>query len=214
MRSWAQDEEYIYVSIEVSDPQDVKVDLSENSFKFTATSKGNQYHLDCELLHEIDVSKSKYSQTRVVSSRVRIPPSLFACGRFARVCVLRWSPTRSHQSISSATRRVLLNFELCSRCAFDLADRWFSFFSWSNEQYKLLLAKKDTEQEFWPRLLKDAAAYKGRLAVDWELWKDEDESDDEEKQKLGDLAGFQNMMVGSFCANCYSRVCSHFVAVL
>jgi hypothetical protein len=57
-----------------------------------------------------------------------------------------------------------------------------------------LLMKKDTEEEFWPRLLKDKAKEKNQVKIDWDRYVDEDEED--EGFDTSGLEGGQNMMGG------------------
>ncbi|GKY98511.1 hypothetical protein MPSEU_000808200 [Mayamaea pseudoterrestris] len=43
---------------------------------------------------------------------------------------------------------------------------------------QFLLIKKETDEEFWPRLLKDKTLEKNQVAVDWDRYVDEDEQDE------------------------------------
>lgn len=58
--------------------------------------------------------------------------------------------------------------------------------------WRLLLKKKDSKGDFWPRLTKDKARLHW-LQTDFDHWKDEDESDDE---KPGFGGNFQDMFSG------------------
>lgn len=49
-----------------------------------------------------------------------------------------------------------------------------------------MLKKKDTDAEFWPRLTKIKGRYH-YITIDWNKWKDEDESEGEEEGPQGGL---------------------------
>eukprot|EP01027_Heterolobosea_sp_BB2_P007524 GEZU01011189.1.p2 GENE.GEZU01011189.1~~GEZU01011189.1.p2 ORF type:complete len:191 (-),score=103.62 GEZU01011189.1:33-605(-) len=66
------------------------------------------------------------------------------------------------------------------------------------------LAKKETKEEHWPRLLKDKAKHPN-ISIDWNRWKDEDEDEGDEEEDsqfagmpgMGggmDMEAFQRMM--------------------
>jgi hypothetical protein len=58
--------------------------------------------------------------------------------------------------------------------------------------WRLLLKKKDSSIAFWPRLTKDKARLHW-LQTDFDHWKDENESEDEQNEASG---GFQDMFSG------------------
>ena len=63
--------------------------------------------------------------------------------------------------------------------------------TWSvkGRQVEVLLVKADDAQGFWQQLLKDKSLYKGRVKIDWDLWRDEDE----EKAVPDDFGGMGGM---------------------
>ena len=58
---------------------------------------------------------------------------------------------------------------------------------------QMLLKKKDTEEEFWPRLLKDKHLEKGCVTIDWDRYVDEDEEDEAGAFDQSNLAGGMDM---------------------
>jgi len=58
---------------------------------------------------------------------------------------------------------------------------------------QMLLKKKDTEEEFWPRLLKDKLLEKGCVTIDWDRYVDEDEEDEAGAFDQSNLAGGMDM---------------------
>ena len=48
------------------------------------------------------------------------------------------------------------------------------------------LAKKDKDQEYWPRLTKEKVR-NTRITVDWDRWLDEDEEGESAAKQTGDL---------------------------
>ena len=59
---WAQREGELYITIQVSDAKDAKIDLSEDSLHFSAVNEtsGTSYKLDLEFYGPIDVEVSIY----------------------------------------------------------------------------------------------------------------------------------------------------------
>jgi len=56
------------------------------------------------------------------------------------------------------------------------------------------LKKKNTDADWWPRLLKEKTKYR-HIKVDFNRWKDEDESDDEQAGgMMGQNQGLEDMM--------------------
>merc|ERR1711988_1376582 len=58
---------------------------------------------------------------------------------------------------------------------------------------QMLLKKKETEEEFWPRLLKDKHLEKGCVSIDWDRYVDEDEEDEAGAFDQSNLAGGMDM---------------------
>lgn len=58
---WAQTKTHLFVTIEVADSKDAKVELKENAIVFSGSSSKGAYALDCELVKEIDVAESRYA---------------------------------------------------------------------------------------------------------------------------------------------------------
>ncbi|CCI50813.1 hypothetical protein ABG067_007141 [Albugo candida] len=56
-----------------------------------------------------------------------------------------------------------------------------------NLQFHIL--KKNTGEEFWPRLLEDKHLEKTNVTVDWSLYMDEDDTKEEEKFDMNALGG-------------------------
>ena len=54
---------------------------------------------------------------------------------------------------------------------------------------EILLIKADEDEGYWHQLLKDKNQYKGRVKIDWDLWRDEDE----EKALPDDFGGMGGM---------------------
>lgn len=51
--------------------------------------------------------------------------------------------------------------------------------------------KAEADQGWWNGLLADKNAYKGRVKIDWNLWRDEDDEGDE--KDAGDFGGMPGM---------------------
>jgi len=64
--SWAQRKESVFLTVDISDVTELKVELEEESLKFSGKSKGNIYEFYLEFEDKIDKEKSKYSATRNV----------------------------------------------------------------------------------------------------------------------------------------------------
>merc|ERR1711988_1416166 len=58
---------------------------------------------------------------------------------------------------------------------------------------QMLLKKKETEEEFWPRLLNDKHLEKGCVSIDWDRYVDEDEEDEAVGFDQSNLAGGMDM---------------------
>jgi hypothetical protein len=78
----------------------------------------------------------------------------------------------------------LLDFELCKRIQPDKS-------SWSvkGREVEVLLVKAEEDEGYWHSVLKDRQQYKGRVKIDWNLWRDEDE----EKAMPDDFGGMGGM---------------------
>jgi hypothetical protein len=57
----AENHDNIYLTVEVSDAKDVKVEIKEDSITFAATSQGKSFALDMKLKKKIDAAKSTYA---------------------------------------------------------------------------------------------------------------------------------------------------------
>jgi len=115
---WAENHENIFLTIDLSDAKDVKVDMQEDGLTFRASAQGKEFALDLKLKKKIDAAKSTFS----VKGR----------------------------------------------------------------DVKCLLVKAEADQGWWNGLLADKNAYKGRVKIDWDLWRDEDDVDEKD---TSDFAG-------------------------
>ena len=118
---WAEDNERIFLTIELQSAADVQVQLQPSHFTFKAKQGNDTFALDFELPKKIDTSKSTWS----VKGR----------------------------------------------------------------QVEILLVKAEEDEGYWHQLLKDKNQYKGRVKIDWDLWRDEDE----EKAIPDDFGGMGGM---------------------
>ena len=57
----AENNDNIYLTIEVSDAKDLKVDMTESAVTVAAQSQGKAYALDLKLKKKIDAKKSTYA---------------------------------------------------------------------------------------------------------------------------------------------------------
>ena len=64
-----------------------------------------------------------------------------------------------------------------------------STYSVKGRQVEVVLVKADEDEGYWHALLKDKNQYKGRVKIDWDLWRDEDE----EKALPDDFGGMGGM---------------------
>lgn len=54
--------------------------------------------------------------------------------------------------------------------------------------------KAEADQGWWNGLLADKNAYKGRVKIDWDLWRDEDdEGDEKDTSEFGGMPGMPGM---------------------
>ena len=118
---WAEDNDRIFLTIELQSATDVDIKVQPSHFTFAAKQGKDSYALDFELPKKIDTDKSSWS----VKGR----------------------------------------------------------------QVEVLLVKADEDEGYWHALLKDKNQYKGRVKIDWDLWKDEDE----EKAMPEDFGGMGGM---------------------
>ncbi|KAL2942941.1 Co-chaperone protein p23-1 [Bienertia sinuspersici] len=59
---WAQRSDKLYITIELPDANDVKLNLEpEGKFFFSAVKDGNSYEVDIDLLDKVNVEESKYN---------------------------------------------------------------------------------------------------------------------------------------------------------
>mmetsp|Transcript_13270 Transcript_13270/g.28047 ORF Transcript_13270/g.28047 Transcript_13270/m.28047 type:complete len:196 (-) Transcript_13270:1241-1828(-) len=70
-------------------------------------------------------------------------------------------------------------------------------------QMHVMKSKKDEDEEFWPRLLKDKALEKNQVKIDWDRYVDEDEEEEgfdtsalEGGMGMGGMGGMADMMGG------------------
>ncbi|KRX06057.1 HSP20-like chaperone [Pseudocohnilembus persalinus] len=126
---WTQRKEHIYLTVELRDIKDEKIDIQPNTLKFSGKSDGKQYDGEVEFYDEIDVEKSSYT----------------ILGLHAR----------------------------------------------------FLLAKKNQDADFWPRLTKDKTKQQN-ITVDWDRYVDEDEDTEENKMDWdqSQMQGMEGLMGG------------------
>jgi CS domain len=81
----------------------------------------------------------------------------------------------------------VLEFELPNKINTDKS-------SWSvkGRQVEIVLVKAEDAEGYWHGVLKDKNQYKGRVKIDWDLWRDEDE----EKALPEDFGGLGGGMPG------------------
>jgi len=58
---WAQRSDSIYLTIDLRDVQESKIDLTGTGLHFTGTSQGKDYELHLEFLHEVDPQRSVWN---------------------------------------------------------------------------------------------------------------------------------------------------------
>jgi hypothetical protein len=58
---WAQRSDSVYLTIDLRDVQEAKIDLTTTELHFTGKSEGNDYQLSLEFLHEVDPQKSVWN---------------------------------------------------------------------------------------------------------------------------------------------------------
>lgn len=121
---WAEDNERIFLTIELPSATDVSIQLQPTRFTFKAKQANDTYQLDFELPKSINTDKSTWS----VKGR----------------------------------------------------------------QVEVVLVKAEEDEGYWHQLLKDKNQYKGRVKIDWDLWRDEDE----EKALPDDFGGMGGGMGG------------------
>ena len=63
---WAQRDDYVWLTVEVSDSEDVIVDLTESDLKFRCKSNGNDYGFDIKFFKPIIKEESKYLKHRLI----------------------------------------------------------------------------------------------------------------------------------------------------
>ncbi|KAF4705208.1 Prostaglandin E synthase 3 (Cytosolic) [Perkinsus olseni] len=63
---WAQRDEHIWLTVDLSGVEDMKVDLQPATLKFSGVSHGDKYAFDITFYAEIVPQESKYSQKRLV----------------------------------------------------------------------------------------------------------------------------------------------------
>ena len=89
-----------------------------------------------------------------------------------------------HAKSGSPSTPYSLDFELPKTI-----DPSASTWSVKGRQVEVVLVKADDSQGWWNHLLKDKNLYKGRVKIDWDLWRDEDE----EKALPDDFGGMGGM---------------------
>ncbi|KAF4677127.1 Prostaglandin E synthase 3 (Cytosolic) [Perkinsus chesapeaki] len=63
---WAQRDEHVWLTVDLSGVEDMKVDLKPTTLKFSGVSHGDKYAFDITFYAEIVPEESKYSQKRLV----------------------------------------------------------------------------------------------------------------------------------------------------
>ncbi|CRH01389.1 co-chaperone p23, putative [Plasmodium relictum] len=67
---WAQKKECLYLTIELQDIENVKIDLKEDKLYFYATKDKNEYEFTLNFLKPINVDESKYSTKRNIKFKI------------------------------------------------------------------------------------------------------------------------------------------------
>ncbi|CRG94732.1 cochaperone p23, putative [Plasmodium gallinaceum] len=67
---WAQKKECIYLTIELQEIENVKIDLKEDKLYFFATKDKNEYEFTLNFLKPINVDESKYSTKRNIKFKI------------------------------------------------------------------------------------------------------------------------------------------------
>jgi cytosolic prostaglandin-E synthase len=104
---WAQRKDSLYVTIDLRDISEEKIDLTATKLTFSCKSGGNDFNGEIEFIKEVDPESSTWKV---------LPRSI-----------------------------------------------------------QMHIMKKDQEEEYWPRLLKDKNLEKGKVNLDWDKYVDEDE---------------------------------------
>lgn len=65
--TWAQRPDSIWLSVDVTSPKDLVVDLSSTGLKLKCTSDGKEVNIDITFFKSIIVAESKYSQHRLIT---------------------------------------------------------------------------------------------------------------------------------------------------
>merc|ERR1712137_1458480 len=63
---WAQRKDYIYLTIDLKEPQNVVIDLTEDAISFSAKCEGNSYQFKLDFYDKIDKKESKESRLRLI----------------------------------------------------------------------------------------------------------------------------------------------------
>lgn len=77
---WAENNDNIFLTVEVSDAKDLKVDIKDDQIVFAANSQGKDYALDLKLKKKIDAAVRRSRRMRE-RSRAAGSASLKFCGR-------------------------------------------------------------------------------------------------------------------------------------
>lgn len=67
---WAQKKECIYLTIDLEDAENVKIDLKEDKLCFSGKKDKNEYEFELLFLKPINVEESKYSTTRNIKFKI------------------------------------------------------------------------------------------------------------------------------------------------
>ena len=97
---------------------------------------------------------------------------------------LQLQPSHLSFAAKQGTEQYSLDFELPKKISTDK-----STWSVKGRQVEAVLVKADEDEGYWHQLLKDKNQYKGRVKIDWDLWRDEDE----EKALPDDFGGMGGM---------------------
>ena len=63
---WAQREDYVWMTVEVPNAENIKFDLGSNSLKFRCTGDGKEYGFEMEFYRPIVKEESKYLKHRLI----------------------------------------------------------------------------------------------------------------------------------------------------
>lgn len=68
---WAQRDDYVWITVDVSDAENIQFDLTTDSLAFTCNAAGKEYGFKLELFKPVIIEDSKYLKHRLVDICLR-----------------------------------------------------------------------------------------------------------------------------------------------